>query len=74
MTGEEYWTGLERVGWLANVPAEEQADLSERIERSCGENPKYTFLTLGRVGFDGECIMGEDRATCRPWIDSACDR
>src|SRR5262245_797323 len=59
MTAEEYWDGLERVGWLAHVPASEQAGLRERIERCFAENPKYAFLTLGRVGFDGECIMGE---------------
>ena len=60
MTGEEYWAGLERVGWLAYIPASEQAELRERIARSCcAENPKYTFLTLHRLDFDGECIMGE---------------
>jgi hypothetical protein len=59
MTAEESWAVLERIGWLAYVPVADQADLRDRLTRCCAEDLKYAFLALGRLGFDGECIMGE---------------
>jgi hypothetical protein len=59
MTADEYWAGLERVGWLAYVPAPQHAELRERIACAMAEHPQFVFLTLSVIGFDGECIMGE---------------
>jgi hypothetical protein len=59
MTAESYWAGLERVGWLAYVPAAQQAELRQRIAQSFAEGAKWTFLALSVLTFDGECIMGE---------------
>lgn len=58
MTLDEFWSKLEQVGWLRDIPDSERNRLQDAVADHFTRDSKYAFYSLAVTSFDPECIEG----------------